>query len=418
MALGELSVVFFLQMSVILVTCRIVGALARLCGQPQVIGEMVAGILLGPSLLGLFWPEAQRALFPPESIPTLYIVAQSGIALYMFIVGVDCDTQLLRGHLRSAVAVSLAGIVVPFAAGAGLALWLVGVPGLFSDRVQASGAVLFLGAAIAVTAFPVLARIVQDRGIAGTPLGTVVLAAGAISDVAAWCVFAIVLASFGGGALIAVTAIAGAIAYTLFVAVFGRRWLRPLAAMATPEQSLSPGLLSVVLILVMVAAWLMDAAGIHAVFGAFLLGLAMPRGTLAIQLKRAVEPLAVVFLLPVFFVFSGLNTRFDLIAGAQAWLIAGAVLLAAIGSKAIACWAAARAAGEDQRTSLAIGVLMNCRGVMELILLNIGLQKGIIEAPLFSILVLMAIVTTLMTSPLFEWAYGPVTRLRPSRLES
>jgi len=410
MTSAELSVAFFLQMFFILAVCRAVGWVARRCGQPQVIGEMIAGVLLGPSLLGLFWPGAQQFLFPAESLNTLYVFAQLGIGLYMFLVGVEFNTELFRSRLRSAVAVSLAGMLVPFIIGTALALWLVNVPGLFSEQTRTFEAVLFLGAAIAITAFPVLARIIQDRGLTGTALGTLVLAAGAINDAAAWCVFAIVLATFGGGAIVAVKAFAGGIGYALLMVFAGRKLLAPLGRRAEAERRISAGLLGVVLMLLMLAAWAMDAAGIHAVFGGFLLGTAMPRGFLTQELKRQLEPLAVVFLLPIFFTFSGLNTRFDMVSSPELLFIAAVVLVASIAAKAVACWAAARLAGEDNRTALAVGTLMNARGVMELIILNIGLQKGIIQPALFSIMVLMAIVTTLMASPLFEWVYGKKAR--------
>jgi len=410
MTSAELSVAFFLQMFFILAACRAVGWVARRCGQPQVIGEMIAGVLLGPSLLGLFWPGAQQFLFPPESLDTLYVVAQLGIGLYMFLVGAEFDMGLFRSRIRSAVLVSLAGMLVPFITGVALALWLVKVPGLFSEQTRPFEAILFLGAAIAITALPVLARIIQDRGLTGTALGTLVLAAGAINDAAAWCVFAIVLATFGGGTMVVVKAFAGGIGYALLMAFAGRKLLAPLGRIAEAQRRISPGLLGVILMLLMLAAWAMDAAGIHAVFGGFLLGTAMPRGFITQELKRQLEPLAVVFLLPIFFAFSGLNTRFDMVSSLELLLIAAVVLVASIAAKAVACWAAARLAGEDNRTAMAVGTLMNARGAMELIILNIGLQKGIIQPALFSIMVLMAIVTTLMTAPLFEWVYGKKAR--------
>jgi Kef-type K+ transport system membrane component KefB len=410
MTSAELSVAFFLQIFFILAACRVVGWAARRCGQPQVIGEMIAGVLIGPSLFGLFWPGAQQFLFPPESLKTLYVFAQLGIGLYMFLVGVEFNTELFRSRMRSALSVSLAGMLVPFTVGAALALWLVTVPGLFSEKTRTFEAILFLGAAIAITAFPVLARIIHDRGLTGTALGTLVLAAGAINDAAAWCVFAVVLASFGGGAVVAVKAFAGGIGYALLMVLVGRRLLAPLGRLAETEQRISPGLLGVVLMLLMLAAWAMDAAGIHAVFGGFLLGVAMPRGFLTQELRRQLEPFAVVFLLPMFFSFSGLNTRFDMVNSIGLIFIATVVLVASIAAKGVACWAAARLAGEDNRTAMAVGTLMNARGVMELIILNIGLQKGIIQPALFSIGVLMAIVTTLMATPLFEWVYGKKAR--------
>ncbi|MBI4657899.1 MAG: cation:proton antiporter [Verrucomicrobia bacterium] len=403
---AQLSVAFFLQMFFILAICRLVGVMARRIGQPQVVGEMIAGVLMGPSLLGLFLPEIQKAIFPEESLKFLFVGSQLGVGLYMFLVGVEFNTQLFRSRARSAAAVSISGMLVPFALGAILAFWLVKVPGLFSEKAKTFEAVLFLGAAMSITAFPMLARIIYERGLTGTALGTLALAAGAIDDAAAWCVLAIVLASFGAGAAVAVKAIAGGIAYGVLVLTVGRQLLRHLGAAAERAGKLTPSLLAITLMLFMLAAWFTDAIGIHAVFGGFLLGVAMPRGLFAAQLQRQLEPFAVVFLLPMFFTFSGLNTRLDMVNNAAMLLIALAVLLASCLGKGGACWAAARLNGEDNRTALAVGTLMNSRGLMELIIINIGLQKGVIQPPLFSIMVLMAIVTTLMASPLFECVYG------------
>ncbi len=412
MTATQLSVAFFLQMFVILAVCRGVGWLARRVGQPQVVGEMVAGVMLGPSLFGWLWPAGQHFLFPADSMKVLYVGAQLGVGLYMFLVGVEFRTELFRSRIRSAISVSVAGMVVPCVIGAGLAMWLIEVPGLFSAKARPFEAALYLGAAIAITAFPMLARIIYERGLTGTPLGALALAAGAIDDAAAWCVLAIVLASFGEGAQVAVLAIAGGAAYALFIVFLGPRLLAPLGRIAEREQRISPALLAIVLMLFALAAWAMDAIGLHAVFGGFLLGTAMPRGYFAKELQRQLEPFAVVFLLPMFFTFSGLNTRLDMVNSPELLLIAAVVLIGSIVGKGVACWAAARLNGEDNRTALAVGTLMNARGLMELIILNIGLQRGFIGLPLFSILVLMAIVTTLMASPLFEWVYGRHARAR------
>lgn len=263
---------------------------------------------------------------------------------------------------------------------------------------------------MAITAFPMLARIIYERGLAGTPLGTLALAAGAIGDAGAWCVLAVVVASFGGGPWVAVKAIAGGIAYGIIVLTLGRRLLVRLGEAVERAGSLTPTLLGVTLMLLVLAAWTTDAIGMHAVFGGFLLGIAMPRGLLTSELRRQLEPFVVVFLLPMFFTFSGLNTRLDMVNNPQLLGIALAVLAAACLGKGGACWAAARLHGEDNRTALAVGALMNARGLMELIIINIGLQKGIIQPALFSIMVLMAIVTTLMASPVFEWVYGRQAR--------
>jgi Kef-type K+ transport system membrane component KefB len=402
----QLSIYFFLQMAVILGMCRVVGALARRIGQPQVVGEMIAGVMLGPSLFGYFSPSMQAALFPKETLRTLYVGAQLGVGLYMFIVGTEFRVDHFRSRARSAASVSIAGMATPFAFAVLLAPWLMSMHGLFSEKVRPFEAVLFLGASIAITAFPMLARIIFERGLSGTALGTLALAAGAIDDAAAWCVLAVVLATFGGGAAVAVKAIGGGLAYGLFMTIVGSRVLAPLGRIAERDQRISPTMLGVVLMLFCLCAFAMDGIGIHAVFGGFLLGIAMPRGFFVEEIKRKIEPFAVVFLLPMFFTFSGLRTRLDLVTNPKMLLVALVVLAASIGGKGIACWAAARLNGEDNRTALAVGTLMNSRGLMELIIINIGLQKGVIEPVLFSMLVLMAIVTTLMASPIFELVYG------------
>jgi Kef-type K+ transport system membrane component KefB len=407
MTSAQLSAAFFLQMFVILAICRFVGMLARRFGQPQVVGEMIAGVIMGPSLFGLLLPNWQQVIFPKDSLKLLYVLAQFGVGLYMFLVGTEFKTELFRSHIRSAVSVSVAGMLAPFVLGGLLALWLWKVPGLFAETATQFEAVLFLGAAMSITAFPMLARIIYERGITGTSLGTLALAAGAIDDATAWCVLAIVLASFGGGNLLVMQAIGGGILYVLITLTLGRKLLQKFGEVAERDGRVSPTLLAVTLTLLMIASWTTDAIGLHAIFGGFVLGVAMPRGLFTQQLRKQLEPLAVIFFLPIFFAFSGLNTRLDTVNNLQLLLIGLAVLVAAITGKGLACWLAARLNGENNRTALAIGTLMNARGLMELIIVNIGLQKGIIQPPLFSILVMMAIVTTLMTTPLFELVYRP-----------
>jgi len=402
----QLSAAFFLQMFVIMAACRLVGLVAKRLGQPQVVGEMIAGVILGPSLLGWILPELSAVLFPKESLKVLYVGSQLGVGLYMFLVGTEFEISLLTSRFRSAAAVSISGMVAPFILGALLALWFIRTPGLFAAKASPMEAMLFLGAAMSITAFPMLARIIYERGLTGTALGTLALAAGAIDDAAAWCVLAIVLASFGAGPIIAVKAIAGGVLYGVLTLTLGRRLLTLLGRATESAGRLTPTLLGITLMLFTLAAWTTDTIGIHAVFGGFILGIAMPRGLLVQELRRQLEPFAVVFLLPMFFTFSGLNTRLDLVDSPRMVAITLVVLIAAIGGKGIACWAAARATGADQRTALAVGTLMNARGLMELIILNIGLQHGVIEPALFSVMVLMAIITTLMASPVFEWVYG------------
>lgn len=409
---AELSVAFFLQMAIIIAACRIVGWLAkRYLGQPQVVGEMIAGVILGPSLFGLLAPDLQAALFPKESRSILFVGAQLGVGLYMFLVGLGFRRDHFRANAKSAAAVSLAGMAAPFLVAVALAPCLV-AEGLFGQGIQTWQAMLFMGAAISITAFPMLARIIHERGLSGTRLGSLSLAAGAIDDAGAWCVLAIVLASFGAGPMVAVTAIAGGGAFALFMLTLGPKLLAPLGRIVEREGRLSPTVLGVVLILFMLSAWAMDAVGIHAVFGGFVLGVAMPRGLLSDEVKRQLEPFAVLVLLPMFFTFSGLNTQLTMVNSLGLLAVTVVILLGSILAKGGACWAAARLTGQDNATAMGIGALMNARGLMELIIINIGLQKGVIGPALFSILVLMAIITTLMASPLFEWVYGRKARER------
>lgn len=410
---GDYSIHFFLQLAIILLACRIVGWLGqRLLGQPQVVGEMIAGVVLGPSLLGLAFPDLQAAIFPKETRSVLYSGAQFGVGLYMFLVGTTLQLGHFRSKGRSAFGVSMAGIIAPFLVAAAITPALLGVPGLFAPGLSQSSATLFLGACIALTAFPMLARIINERGLADSALGTLSLTAGAFDDAVSWCVLAVVLATFGGGPGIAVLAIGGGLLYAGFLFLFGRRLLAPLGARVEAAGEMSTGVLAVTILLFCLSAFLMDAVGIHAVFGGFLLGAAMPRGRFAEELRRKVEPLTVVLLLPMFFTYSGLNTRLDMVNSLPLLALAAGVLAASVLAKFGACWAAARIMGEDNPTALGIGALMNARGLMELIIINIGLQKGVIGPTLFSILVLMAIVTTVMATPLFELVYGRRARAR------
>ena len=415
MSVAKLSIAFFLQMFVILAACRLVGWLGtKFLKQPQVVGEMIAGVILGPSLFGLFLPELQKLVFPTETKGVLYVGAQFGVGLYMFLVGLGFRRDHFRNNLHKAALVSISGMAVPFLIAIVATPWLMTIPGLFSAAATRFDATLFMGAAIAITAFPMLARIIHERGLSHTALGTLSLSAGAIDDAAAWCVLAIVLASFGAGSGVAITAIAGGIAFAVFMIFVAPRLLAPLARKAEREQALtqtlSPTLLSITLMLFMLSAYAADAIGLHAVFGGFLLGTVMPRGALAENLKRLLEPFTVVLLLPMFFTYSGLNTQLTMVNNVELLMVAFAVLAASILAKFGACWAAARLSGQDNRTALGIGALMNARGLMELIIINIGLQAGVIGPALFSILVLMAIVTTLMASPLFEFVYGREAR--------
>ena len=416
MGVAKLSITFFLQMAIILATCRVIGWLGqKYLKQPQVVCEMIAGVLLGPSLFGLVAPDIQKLVFTPENKGVLYVGAQFGVGLYMFLVGLGFRTDHFKANVHKAASVSVAGMAVPFVVAIAITPWLMTVPGLFAASASRFDATLFMGAAIAITAFPMLARIIHERGLSHTALGTLSLSAGAIDDAVAWCVLAVVLASFGSaGAGVAYTAIIGGAIFATFMIFVMPRILAPLARWAEREAALNKPLNStifaIVLTLFMLSAYTADAIGLHAVFGGFLLGCVMPRGVLANEVKKQLEPFTVIVMLPMFFTYSGLNTQLTLVADPYLLMVALAVLACSVFAKFGACWAAARLSGQDNRTALGIGALMNSRGLMELIIINIGLQAGVIGPALFSMLVLMAIVTTLMASPVFEAVYGKQAR--------
>lgn len=411
MPIAQLSVVFFLQMFVILATCRLVGWIGqKYFHQPQVVGEMIAGVILGPSLFGLLLPELQKSLFPAEMKGILYVGAQMGVGMYMFLVGLGFRGDHFKSNIKSAAAVSISGMTAPFLVAIVITPWLMSVPGLFSEKATTFNATLFMGACIAITAFPMLARIIHERGLSQTKLGTLSLSAGAIDDAGAWCVLALVLASFGAGPELAIKTIAGGVAFAAFMILVAPKLLAPLARAAEKYETLPPTMFALVLMAFMLCAFTADAIGLHAVFGGFLLGAVMPRGKLTREIKRQLEPFVVIVLIPIFFTYSGLNTQLTMVNNIELLAIAAVILIGSVAAKGIACWGAARLCGADNRTAMGIGALMNARGLMELIIINIGLQAGVIGTALFSMMVLMAVITTLMASPLFEAVYGKRAR--------
>ncbi|KUI05280.1 potassium transporter [Mycolicibacterium acapulense] len=401
------AVHFFLALAVILAACRLAGLLAQRVGQPPVVGEMIAGVVLGPSLLGRIAPGVQEDLFPTgTSNVVLYTAAQIGLVLYMFVVGLNFDVEHVKQRARTAVAVSAAGTLAPLVLGAVIAVPLLSSGGFFGEDVSPAMAMMFMGAAIAITAFPMLARIIFEKRLTGTSLGTLALACGATADAISWCILAVVVAVHRGTPATAITAIVGGLLYTAVVLTLGRRAARVLGAKSEEQRTIPGWVLSTVLIVLMSGAWLTDTIGIHAIFGAFIIGVAMPSGLFARRLTETIEPLTTRLLLPLFFVYSGLNTEIGLVNTPGLWALTLGVLIVAIAGKGVACAAAARLSKVPLRESIALGSLMNARGLIELILLNIGLEAGIITPTLFTILVLVAIVTTLMAAPIFEFVYG------------
>jgi len=412
----HLAVQFFLQLAVILLFCRLVGAIALRLGQPQVVAEMLAGVLLGPSLFGLLWPEAQHWLFPWDSAQKmrdtqsyLFPASQLGLALYMFVVGMEFRVDIVQRKLKSSIAVSIAGMVTPLLFGTALAWIFFYQTDLFPKKTSLAEAMLFLGASMCITAFPVLARIIHFKKLSGTAMGTVALGAGAIDDASAWCLLAVVLASFDKNWNHALANIGGGVAYVAVTLLVVRPLLVRAKTWLVEDGTLTDAGLVLGLVLMTLGAFFTDLIGLHAVFGAFVMGAAMPRGIVVRDLVGRIQPLTVALLLPLFFTYSGLNTKIGLLNSGFLWLMCGAVLIAAVIGKGVACWVAARATGIPNREALGIGTLMNARGLMELIIINIGLQRGIISEGLFATLVIMAVVTTLMASPLFERLVGSGT---------
>jgi Kef-type K+ transport system membrane component KefB len=412
----HLAVQFFIQLAVILLFCRLVGAIALRLGQPQVVAEMLAGVLLGPSLFGLLWPEAQHWLFPWDTAQKmrdtqsyLFPVSQLGLALYMFVVGMEFRVDIVQRKLKSSIAVSVAGMVTPLLFGAALAWIFFYQTDLFPKKTSLAEAMLFLGASMCITAFPVLARIIHFKKLSGTAMGTVALGAGAIDDASAWCLLAVVLASFDKNWNHALANIGGGVAYVAVTLLVVRPLLVRAKTWLVKDGTLTDAGLVLGLVLMTLGAFFTDLIGLHAVFGAFVMGAAMPRGIVVRDLVGRIQPLTVALLLPLFFTYSGLNTKVGLLNSGFLWLMCGAVLIAAVIGKGVACWVAARATGIPNREALGIGTLMNARGLMELIIINIGLQRGIISEGLFATLVIMAVVTTLMASPLFERLVGSGT---------
>ena len=406
----HIAALVFIDIAIIMIVARVFGRAARAVGQPAVVGEIIAGIALGPSLLGLLPGDLDQRLFPPEVLPYLSVLAQLGLVLFMFIVGLELDMLLIRGREKLAGTISASSVVLPFALGAGLALLLYP-----SHDETATGPVtplalaLFLGVAMSITAFPVLARILTDRGMHRTSTGVLALACAAVDDIIAWTLLAFVVAVVAGNGpldvlrIIALTAVFAA-------AMFGlvRPALRRLNTWYARAGRLTPDILAVVLIGVLVSAYITEIIGIHAIFGAFIFGAIMPRqgaADMTREILERLEQVSVLLLLPLFFVVTGLSTNVGGITGSGLWQLA-LILVVAIGGKFVGAYLGARVMKVPRRQSTAIGVLMNTRGLTELVILNVGKQLGVLDDELFTMMVLMALITTAMTGPLLKRVYS------------
>ena len=395
----------FAQVIVIVTVSRLLGGAMRWIRQPMVIAEITAGILLGPSLLGWAAPEVSHALFPPQSLDLVQMLAEVGLVLFMFLVGLELDPRLLRGQTRNSLAISSASMALPFLLGIGLASAIFERHAGPHTRLTAFA--LFMGAAMSITAFPVLARILAERRLIQTRAGALALASAAVGDATAWCVLAFVVAVTRATGLESAVLTTGlATAYIGAMLLVVRPLLARMAARITTPEGIPQNVVAAALVLVFLSSWATELIGIHALFGAFLFGAVVPkRGGMAQALAQRLEDLVLIVLLPLFFVQSGLRTEIGMIDSAERWLVFGLITLVACVGKFGGSAVAARMTGLGWRESTAIGVLMNTRGLMELVVLSIGLDLGVITPAIFSMMVLMALFTTFITSPLIGWLY-------------
>lgn len=399
------ALTLIMQIAVVIITARVTGRLFRAIGQPQVVGEMVAGLLLGPSVFGAMAPDLFARVFPPDSLGYLNALSQIGLLLFMFMIGLELDTRLLRGRKRAALLVSQTGIAIPFVLGFLLARELHAV--LAPAGVPLLNFGLFLGIAMSITAFPVLARILTEKRLLGTKLGVATLASAAVDDVMAWTGLAIIImiVRAGGAHTVSPAIMMGGVAAFVIIMVgvvrpLLRRWSLSWRASASQDM------IAVMLILALVCAWITEALGVHALFGAFLAGAIIPANRPVVrETIRKLEDITVVFLVPLFFAFAGLRTSLALVQGGQMWGYVAVIIAVAVAGKLGGCALAARASGMPWREATALGILMNTRGLMELVVLNIGLDIGVIGPELYAMMVVMAIATTFLTTPLLSLVY-------------
>jgi len=392
-----------IQIVVIVLAAKLLASLMGKIGQPVVIGEIIAGILLGPSVLGHFWPQVSNFIFQAASLPNLNFLSQLGLILFMFIIGLELDIHLLKHKAHTAVVVSHASIVIPFALGVGLAYFLYEKFAPQNISFLAFG--LFMGISMSITAFPVLARILHERGLTKTVLGSLALTCAAADDVTAWCILAAVIAIVqAGNVLSAVFTVFLCLVYVIAMLTLVRPWLARLETTYASTDSLNRTFAVVAFVVLFLSALTTEVIGIHALFGAFLAGASMPShpGFRKLLASR-IEDVSLVILLPLFFAFTGLKTQIGLLNDGATWLVCFLIILVAVAGKFGGSLFAARITGQSWPDSFAIGVLMNTRGLMELIVLNIGYDLGVLSPTVFTMMVLMALVTTLMTAPALYW---------------
>ncbi|GGE99931.1 transporter, CPA2 family [Chishuiella changwenlii] len=391
------------QIVTIILAARLFGWMSNKIGQPAVIGEMIAGIVLGPSLLGMYFPEISSTLFPKESLGNIQFLSQIGLIFFMYTIGMELDLKILKNKAHEAVVISHASIIFPFALGMGLAYFI------YQEFAPANAPflsfALFTGISMSVTAFPVLARIVQERGIHKTKLGTIAITCAAADDITAWCILAVVIAIVKAGDFgSALYVILLAVGYVLFMIKIVRPFLHRISTIYPTKSTITRPIIAIFFLVLILSSYATEVIGIHALFGAFMAGAIMPDNMKFRNIFiEKVEDVAVVVLLPLFFVYTGLRTEIGLLNDPHLWKITGLIILVAVTGKFVGSALAAKFVGQNWRESLVIGALMNTRGLMELIVLNIGYDLGVLDAEIFAMLVIMALITTFMTGPLIDF---------------
>ena len=396
-----ISILLF-QIIIILIAVRIFGWICKKIGQPTVVGEIIAGIVLGPSLLGLYFPEISEFVFPVSSLPNIQLLSQIGLVLFMFIIGMELDLKVIKNRAHDAVVISHASIIFPFALGVVLSLFIY--EHFTHNHISFLAFSLFMGIAMSITAFPVLARIVHERGINKTPIGSVVITCAAVDDITAWCLLAGVIAVVKAGtATSALFVILAAIIYVLIMFYVVRPFLKRIADLQTSKNFISKSTIGIFFIMLFLSAYTTELIGIHALFGAFLMGVIIPPN---INFRKLfidkIEDVSLVLLLPLFFVYTGLRTQIGLLNDSYLWTVCLAIIMVAVIGKFVGGALTARFVGQNWRNSLIVGALMNTRGLMELVVLNIGYDLGVLTPEVFAMMVVMALVTTFMTSPALD----------------
>lgn len=390
------------QIIVVLLMVRLFGYLFSLIRQPSVIGEIVAGIVLGPSVLGFFFPDVFQFLFPVESLTNLELLSQVGLILFMFVIGMELDFSVLKNKINETLVISHAGILVPFFLGILASFWIYET--YAAAQTPFMPFALFIGISMSITAFPVLARIIQERNMTKTPLGTLAIASAANDDVTAWCLLAVVIAiSKAGSFASALYSVGLAAVYIAVMFMAVRPFLKKVGEVYANQEAINKTFVAFILLNLIISSCTTEIIGIHALFGAFMAGVVMPSniGFRKVMMEK-VEDISLVFFLPLFFAFTGLRTEIGLINSPELWIVCLLLVTVAVAGKLGGCAVAARLVGESWKDSLTVGTLMNTRGLMELVALNIGYEMGVLPPSIFVILVIMALVTTFMTTPLLH----------------